>query len=711
MKFMTTKLALALYGAALLTLAGCGGSNSVASLPPAITSTTTLAGTAATGAAFTDAIVTVTDSRGITVGTGLVGADGTFNITLATGAVAPYVLTATRTSADGAVESLVSVVPTGSSPTATATVNISPVTNLIASRLSSSGDPLQLAAELAAKTSTIDVASVAAKVLEVQTILAPILTATDTTNTDPLTGVFATNGAGYDRLLDSIRVTITPSSSTSTNIEVGIKQQLADGVAPTAIQFTSSTALASVPVIPAITSSTLVAPGTAQLIAAHLAQLNACFALPVASRISTGGTVAADITAAECKNAFVGNNPANYLSNGKVVGVGQAFNGMFVSGGDGVVFSQGAYEFTRSNGDIVASYKSKDALGNETFDTFAVRLDTDGKLKQIGNQYVYGGGVNSYHQLRDFVNQPASTYYSTGYTINIPLIAGVAYVNIKTPKGNVLTLIRGSDGMVFPKLNVNRQPIDNANAANVAATPGNMVASGTNYLRIRSEYADVASIAAHPATRESGLFFSPADASDAEISTYGNQSVWEFTYFDNTGAQQGLAQNYKTRTRARTVSEMRTQKWANLSAADLTALTASFVSNGTGGGSTSLPASANVAPTWEVTPGALPPTQIKLFGNTRIPVTPLASPITYVQVTPATTPSTFIKTSFNDGYTVGSTVRTATIPCANGNSELHCSIANPAGYQGFATMTGLHLWARDIAGSEFVRFYATYILP
>lgn len=690
MKFTPKRLALAIASAGLLTISGCGGGGGSSG------SSVTLSGVAASGAAFTDAIITVKDSTGATVGTSTaVGADGTYTITLSAGAVAPFILTASRTSADGAVESLTSVVSSTSGTTAT--VNITPVTNLIASRLTTSGDPLKLAAEMAANPSIANASAVDSKVQEVQAILDPILTATGTSGTNPITGSFSANGAGYDRLLDSIKVSITPSSTSTTNIEIGIKQQLAEGTPPTTIQFNNQTAVASIPVIPTITASTLVESGTASLIAQHLAQLNSCFALPLTSRIVTNGTAAADIQATECKNSFYSNSPSTFKSNGNAVGLGKAFNGIFTSGGTGLVFSQGTYEFTRGNGDLVIGYKSKDTAGNETFDTFAVRKDTDGKLKQIGNQYDFAGGVSAYHQLREFVNQPASTYYSTGYTLNVPLITTgggqtITHVIVRTPKNNDVTLIRGSDGMVLPKLNASRQTVASDGTTLTAAIPG-MGASGTNYIRLRSAYAAVGSTAAHPATRETGLFFTPTDATEAEITTFPNQSLWSFKYYSGGTAAPVLegTQYYKTRSRALTITEMQTKKWANLSSSALTDIAGLFDSTNN---RTTLPTSSYVQPTWEVPSGALPPTQIKLFGSTRV---------TAGNATP--------RTSFNDGQSVGSTIRTASIPCANGSGEVHC-LANPAtGYQSFAFASGLHLWARDVTGNEFARFYATYNLP
>ena len=210
MKITLKRLVLVVTSAGLLGLYGCGGGSS--SNVGGGTTPTILSGIAATGAAFSDATVTVTDSTGATVGTSAtIGADGIYSITLNAGAVAPFVLTATRSGADGASESLVSVV--SSVTGASATANITPITNLIAAKLSPTGDPSKLGAELAAKTADLSAATVTGKVNEVQAILAPILTATETSGTNPLTGSFSANGAGYDRLLDSVKICVTPAAT------------------------------------------------------------------------------------------------------------------------------------------------------------------------------------------------------------------------------------------------------------------------------------------------------------------------------------------------------------------------------------------------------------------------------------------------------------------------------------------------------------------
>lgn len=704
MRFNFTRLALGMASAGILGLYGCGGGSVTTTSPSVDTpvTPTVLSGIAATGAAFEDGTVTVTDSTGNIVGTSsTIGSDGAYSITLTPGATAPFVLTATRTGAEGASESLVSVI--ASVTGASATANITPITNLIAARLSPSGDPSKLGAELSAKTVTLTASTVGAKVDEVQTILAPILAATETTATNPLTGSFAVNGAGYDRLLDSIKVSVIPASTTASNIEISIKQQQAEDAAPVAIQFSTATTAAAVPTIPTIDKTKLVVAGTADLIKSFLAQLTSCYALPLATRVdspvSSGlatGT-AANVVATACKTAFFGDNPGNFKSNGNVVGRDGSGNGAFGSlfreGATGVQFSQGSYEFTRENGDIVAGYKSKDSAGNEGYDTFVLRKDTDGKLKLIGNQYAYGGSVSAYQQIRTFANDAPSSYYSTGYALNVPLTSGVAYVKITTPKGNTLTMIPGSDGMVFPKLNTLRQPVQSNGM--VASTISTMVPSGTSFVRIRSEYADTNSTASHPAARDTGLFFTSEDATEAEISGYGNQSLWIFKYYDSSNNVLAT-QGYKTRARANTIAEMRTRAWAKLDTAGLSYLTTNFVASTatppSNNSYTKLPTSGLLKPTWEVPSGALPPTEVKLYGK--------AGP---------NADGSGTKAQFNDGQSVGSTKRTVTISCANGSGEKHCVLGG-VGYTAGAIMTGLHLWARDPSGREYANFYAAYNL-
>jgi hypothetical protein len=485
------------------------------------------------------------------------------------------------------------------------------------------------------------------------------------------------------------------------------------------IAFTSQTPLTSVPALPTIPAASLLAPGTSELISAQLAQLTACYALPTSTRVNTTVTAglatgtAANVVASECTSAFVGNSPASFMSNGVTVGRDASNSGAFASlfrdGATGLVFSQGTYEFTRNNGDIVAGYKARDVLGNETFDTFVLRLD-NGKLKLIGNQYIYGGGVAPYQQLREFVTAPAQSYYSTGYNISIPNIPGVTYAEITAPNGRQFTMIPGSDGMVFPKRGL--------------SSP--LVAGGSSFVRIRSEYASsTGAPTAHPSTLDgTGLFFASTDFTEDQITAIPNQGVWAIRYYsggttDATGGTLLATQNYKTRTRANTIAELRKQGLANLSTASVADLVSRYVANGGAGASyASLPTTSTIAPVWEVPSGTLPPTQIKLFGTALyFDYTNSTTKAGGVGFTSTTNSVAYAsgRTNFNDGKTVGSSVRTTTIACANGTidannmGEKHCANPGP-GYISSSRQTGLHLRAVDTSGREYVHFYAPYTL-
>ena len=699
MKREFAKLSLALASAALMTIAGCGGGTDKVPADPIIT----LSGTAATGAAFTDAVITVLDSRGATVGTSQpVGTDGTFNITLDASAVAPFVLVASRTDANGEVQSLVSVIASASVTTA----NITPITTLIASRLSPSGDPSKLAGELASGGATISPQAVSDTVAEVQAILAPLLAATGTASVDPLAGAFSTNGTGYDRLLDSVNIAFVPASATTTNIEITVKQAQAEDTQPVALSFSS--AATSVAALPAVDPATLVAEGTSAKITAFLGDLTACYALPVDQRVT--GTVdpnnannrtgdAAAVTGTACRAVFSGSNPASFLNNGGRVGRTSdnrgAFASLFRGGATGVVFSQGAYEFTRSNGDIVASFKSRDTSGNENYDTAVLKIEEDGKLRLICNQSRFGGGVSAYHQRRNFItlDQASFSYYSTGYVIDVPNTQRndgggdlFAKVVVTTPTGATLTLKPSGEssflGLVKP------------------ASPE--IVTGTSFVRLRSEYVDGDVTRAHPRTVDSSLFFVSSDRTEQSLAETKSQGTWKLEYYTTVDIQ-GLAgdervtpvvQYFKNRARALTIGELRNQGLAELTTGLITEIqsgaqtpTQSYAGQIVfAEGDTADISSADNGDGWSVTAGQLPPTSITLFGRSKAGV------------------------GFTDSTDVRSTVRKTTVPCSKqSDTDYHCASAG-SGFALDARLTGLHLFSRDAAGREYANFYALYQL-
>lgn len=690
-----SKLAGVLLSAALLTVAGCGG-GSTAPAAPSIT----LSGVAATGAAFVGAVVTVIDSRGTVVGTSSgVGDDGRFTVTLRSDAQAPFVLVASRTDANGETQNLVSVVESATQTTA----NITPITTLIASRLSPSGDPRKLAEG----ADTITPEAVAEAVAEVKAILAPLLVATGTASADPLKDTFATDGTGYDRLLDSLSISFIPASPNSTNIEVSVKQASADDSQPTSVSFSSSDNSAP-PALPTIEAAKLPAEGLSVQIANFLQTLTACYAVPFEQRVNgvTSGVnavtgTAADVIAPACTNAFSGNDPANFLNNGGRVGRDANNNGAFASlfrrGATGVVFSQGAYEFTRGNGDIVISYKSRAPDGSESYDTFVLKDDGDGVLRLIGNQYRYGGKVSAYHQLRNFItlDQSAANYHSTGYDINIPneqTESGPKFnrVVVTTPNNSTLTLM----------------PNGNASFLGLVKPGDTPTVTGTSFVRLRSEYVNAANGLSHPRVIDTNLFFVGADRSEEALAEAKAGGTWKFEYFlnaddpttptDDTAVP--VVQHYKNRARALTIAELRAQGLAMLSPTLVADIASGAVPAGNqsagqirfAANETALIGTASNGPGWSVASGQLPPTSITLFGS-------------------------LSGVRFTDSLNVRSTERRATVSCSRqSDTDNHChNNGNDSFGPGFAegaSLNGLHLFARDAGGREYANFYAMYNL-
>lgn len=659
------------------TLAACGGSSGGTDTVPlaaaVVPTTFTVAGTAATGAVFDKATVTIIGSDGTTYPAAgqaavVTGADGSYTITLPLTAKPPFVVQAVRDD-----KTLISVVAEAKD----SNTNITPVTNLIASRLSTSGDPVKLAAEIKANPALIDKTKLTSKVAEVVALIKPLMDAVGDTS-DPLSGKLVANGTGADKVLDSLSISITPSSTTSVNIEVAVKQKLAtDGDNPAIISFTNATAPATA--LPAVTAANLIASGTATLVTDFLQRMTACYALPQADRVVSGGAAAGDIKADACKDLFFGKDPAGFKHNGAIVSKTSAWSSLFGTA-TGVKFDRGSYEFTRTNGDLVIAYRATDSSGNSSDNSLVVKTDTDAKLRAIGNQYKYNGGVVAYHQLRTFVSQSGANYYSTGYVPNVNNTIDssgktiFAKVVVTTPKGGVLTL----------------QPTAGSAYLPLVKSTG---VTGTNFLRLRSVYVDAANAAKDPATADTSLFFaSDKTIDDAYLAAIPAQSTWKFEYYlASAPTVVDATQYYKTRARAMTIAELQTQPLAKLTTADIDYVKTNTKSNTTGGLFLPTPATGPVTLNWEVPTNALAPTNLQVYGS--------AAP-----VAPSTT-----RPGFNDRTGVASTARTGNIACSTGSADdKHCDSAG-----NFATgdsLNGAHLWASDAAGREFAHFYAFYAI-
>ncbi|MDZ4126559.1 MAG: hypothetical protein U1E02_20615, partial [Hydrogenophaga sp.] len=363
---------------------------------------------------------------------------------------------------------------------------------------------------------------------------------------------------------------------------------------------------------------------------------------------------------------------------------------------------RGTYEFTRSNGDIVAGYKSRDAGGNEAYDTFVLKDDGDGKLRLIGNQYRFGGGVKAYQQRRNFItlDQQAYDYFSTGYVTDVPNTQRNSGGNlfdrvvVTTPTGATL-LLRPSGASSFLGL--------------VKPTLPTETITSTSLVRLRSEYVDGDATRPHPRTVDPSLFFVGSDRTETELAATASQGTWKMEYYTTVDIPglDGLpndvderitpvVQYFKNRARALTIGELRTQGLAQLTAgliAEIRSGARTALEDAPGqivfdsiGGETADISWGGGNDGWSVGAGQLPPTAITLFGRSPTNI------------------------NFTDSVDVRSTVRQVMVPCSvQGIGDDHCFNGGP----GFALNTrlnGLHLFARDAAGREYANFYALYQL-
>jgi hypothetical protein len=204
---------------------------------------------------------------------------------------------------------------------------------------------------------------------------------------------------------------------------------------------------------------------------------------------------------------------------------------------------------------------------------------------------------------------------------------------------------------------------------------------------MRSVYISTDKGSLDPATDDTGLYFASPAATDADITGFAQQSVWKFDYYlaTNNTATPDATQNYRTRARALSIGELKQREMANLTDLALAELVAASSANKYLDAPT-----IGATPDWTVSAGALAPTSLTVWGNVNG------------------------ANAFNDSLNVGSTLRTATIPCVKKtNTDGHCTgnVVNAAStYVAGSRLNGLHLFARDPVGREYAHFYATYLV-
>lgn len=603
-------------GGALFPIGGAPSNQPPADQPPSNppqSPAASVSGVAATGAPFAGANIVVVDQTGATVCTTQTDAAGAYNCpSLPAGTKVPLVITAQRDD-----QTLYSA----TASTTGGTVNVTPLTTIIVSRLSPNGNPAGLAGAIQTNPDSLSATSIQQQVTALVTALQPLLSTLGQGALDPISGVFVADGTGPDKVLDAISVSVRPDG-TAANIEITVKTvPTTDGSAPVAITFRSSDS--ALPALPPITASDLAQIPSPTAVAALFNQITACFALPLSQRVDTApnDTSAAvgdatNVIAPACRTMFVGDDPGTYYSNGLHVGrdshnVG-AFASLFRPGATGLQWDLGNFEHVRSNGDVVLSYRTTDTSGNVSYDTVAAR-NVNGTLKLSGNGYAYAARVRPFSEHRELINTPDFSYYTTGYDVNID--------NKTDSTGNpvfsqvVLTTPTGSTRVYKPASGLSYLvPVDD-----------NGVKTAGSVFRLRGEYQNTAT-AGDPSSKESSLFFLNPQYSDAQISALNDQSVWklEFVPVNGTvGNAANVTQSYRTLSRAQTIGEIRQIAFVGLTSAMRSQLVSASSATGNfvfGAPSQNDPNNIDFSAdgnldAWTVPPGTVPPTSFTAYGR------------------------------------------------------------------------------------------------
>lgn len=555
----------ALLPAAAAVLVACGGGGSPGASPSSIT----LSGVAAYGAPYpVGSELTVKDATGSVIidKQKITSTDGSYSLSIPSSAVAPFVISVTAEE----LPALVSLVPEKSSGIA----NLTPITNLIASHLSKSGNPADLAAELAGGKQ-LALADVVASTTEVKNVLSPLLNAAGVTS-DPLTGVFAANGTGMDHVLDSLKLDVIPTSN-ATNILIGLKTSLAETEAPIEISYqrsqtsTQSVSLASV-VNSADLGGRLAPAGISVKIADWVNRMVACQAEDIDFRVNlkdTNSATSSNIISSTCKGLFLNSDPSAYLSNGYQVTGKDHFSGIFWDSATGLQISNPQLEYIVKStntsdaskpmdGDVVFSYRWR-TLDNKTDVSVVQGRLANGKLYVTGNLSPWDVWINPRIEKRVFTqaNMSNRSYVNTGYSVYANANkhgASVGYIKVTTPTDKVLHLKRrtGYDYYVL-----------------VATDNASENTGLTSVVRLASAYLDAAQTGS-PRDMDTHLFWGKnpdtnvGDWTDAQLAQIPNQGNWKFEMYSSVGGTLLGTTVRRTISRAPTIEEIRAVKWPQI---------------------------------------------------------------------------------------------------------------------------------------------------
>jgi hypothetical protein len=603
-------------------------------------------------------------------------ADGSYRCTFGAGTKAPLTIVASL-----GEQSLYSSAASAES----GTVNITPLTNLIVSRLSPSGDPSRFVDEIKVGPTLVDKFKLAARVDEVRALLKPLMDALGDTG-NPISGVFTANGTGHAKVLDALQINIRPDAQGS-NIDITVKVKPAnDDSAPMLLSFKSSD-LNPAPLTVAIDKNLLVGDGFAAKLVGFLGRATACYARPLGQRVAnvTAGALTVvggpgDVMATECRGLFVDNDPASFKDGGARVGSSGAFSSLFRDSSTGARFERGTMEYQLANGDVMVTFIATFEGGAASTQAMVLR-EQGGQLKALGNQFAYTASVRAFATDREFPLQPQYNWLGSGYNASIANRIDAATglpvfkeATVTAPDG-AKTLYQPNGGqfnlkVVVPGVSRMAQIQFLAAAWQDATTPGKV------------------------SDKEAVYFVSP-QRTDDEVRAIPDQGVWTIEFVHEDTAKANVVQKYRTISRALTLGEVRMAKFAQPTddlrqrlKSDIALRTASaFVF---GAPSATAPnvvdLSAGGSDAWTVPAGALSPSSLAVFGRSKSGV------------------------SFDDGQAIAASARKAKITCSPlALNDPHCDTSTGVlQYAQGSYVNYFELWAlgqRQVEFQKQLNFY------
>lgn len=549
---LRTKTSIVLLTAVLAAVSGCGQnkSSSTSSTPspsptptpaptpsPSPSSSVTLSGTVAIGAALGSASVKAYDATDTEVASATTSSTGSYQLTIPATGKAPFLLVATHEDSDP----LTSVVAEAKSGTA----NITPLTHVITAQLSATGNPLRLASEVKSGTASVSATTVQSRADALMAAIDPILTATGTSRSNPISTAFVANGDGMDRVLDALAVQVMPNGSSS-QIEIAVRDRIANGAQPNAIRVASNQALGT---LGAVSALNLPGSGTKALLDDLANRLTACYAVPLAERVNASGTGPADIIASACRTLFYNDDPATVLHDGFRIGRNGGFGDLWDASATGQKISGATISYVQPNDDLAT--KMRATYPNGTSMNFEVHARMqNGKLKLIGNQSNDDIIIEPVAEQLNLIHQPQFSYFWSGYSIRI---------------GNV----RSGDNSIYDRVVATaptgqqftfRAP--NANAAFLGLQKADGSIATATQVRMAAGFVDTTQTGT-PAEKDTNSNFASPLLTDAQISSIGSIGAWKFDVYlaGNTGATPSRTEYRRTATRASSVAELRQMPW------------------------------------------------------------------------------------------------------------------------------------------------------